>query len=167
MALFPFTDNNDAPSYLPGQLYLALDGVQDPGNLGTIIRIADWFGITTIFCSHDTADVYNPKVVQATMGSIARIKVVYTDICRLISNAPEDTPIYGTFLDGDDIHGQQLSSHGVIIMGNEGRGVSAPVSAHVSHRLFIPNYPPGSSTSESLNVAIATAIVCNEFRRPR
>lgn len=165
MALFPFTDNNDAPSYLPGQLYLALDGVQDPGNLGTIIRIADWFGITTIFCSHDTADVYNPKVVQATMGSIARIKVVYTDICRLISNAPEDTPIYGTFLDGDNIYGQQLSPGGIIIMGNEGKGISDRVAAKVNRRLLIPSYPAGRQTAESLNVAIATAITCAEFQR--
>ena len=101
------------------------------------------------------------------MGGMARVEVHYANLPQLLDSLDSSIPVYGTFLDGDDINGQQLSSHGVIIMGNEGRGVSAPVSAHVSHRLFIPNYPPGSSTSESLNVAIATAIVCNEFRRPR
>ena len=101
------------------------------------------------------------------MGGMARVEVHYANLPQLLDSLDSSIPVYGTFLDGDDIHGQQLSSNGVIIMGNEGRGVSAPVSAHVSHRLFIPNYPPGSSTSESLNVAIATAIVCNEFRRPR
>lgn len=165
MALFPFADNNDAPPCLPGQLYLALDGVQDPGNLGTIIRIADWFGITTIFCSHNTADVYNPKVVQATMGSIARVRVVYTDICKLIDNAPEGTPVYGTFLNGDNMYGQQLSPGGIIIMGNEGKGISAEVAAKVNRRLLIPSYPEGRQTAESLNVAIATAITCAEFKR--
>lgn len=148
-------------------LCLVLDDVQNPGNMGTIVRIADWFGIRHIFCSDASADIYNPKTVQATMGGMARVEVHYANLPLLLDSLDSSIPVYGTFLDGDDIHGQQLSSHGVIIMGNEGRGVSAPVSAHVSHRLFIPNYPPGSSTSESLNVAIATAIVCNEFRRPR
>ncbi|MFW5502261.1 MAG: RNA methyltransferase [Segatella copri] len=131
------------------ELNLALDGVQDPGNLGTIIRIADWFGITHIYCSQDTADVYNPKVVQATMGSTARVKV----------------PVYGTLLDGDNIYQQTLENRGLIVMGNEGKGISPALAKKVNHKLLIPNFPEGRATADSLNVAIATAITCSEFRR--
>ena len=106
------------------ELSLALDGVQDPGNLGTIIRIADWFGITHIYCSQDTADVYNPKVVQATMGSIARVKVEYGDLLGLVESLPDDVPVYGTLLDGDNIYQQTLENRGLIVMGNEGKGIS-------------------------------------------
>ncbi|MBQ7471034.1 MAG: RNA methyltransferase [Prevotella sp.] len=147
------------------ELSLALDGVQDPGNLGTIIRIADWFGIRHIFCSMDTADVYNPKVVQATMGSIARVSVSYVDLLPLLSTLPQDFPVYGTLLDGDDLYQQPLQSRGLVVMGNEGNGISPAVAQHVNHRLFIPNYPKGRKTTDSLNVAIATAVVCAEFRR--
>ena len=146
-------------------LILALDGVQDPGNLGTIIRIADWFGIEQIVCSHDTADAYNPKVVQATMGSIARVSVTYTDLVQYLTALPADTPVYGTLLDGDSIYTTPLTTHGVIVMGNEGKGISAPIRRLITHRLLIPNYPMGRSTTDSLNVAIATAITCSEFRR--
>lgn len=148
-----------------GTLTLALDGVQDPGNLGTIIRIADWFGIDTIHCSLNTADVYNPKVVQATMGSLARVHIIYCDLTEWMASLPKDIPIYGTFLDGKSIYEQTLSPHGVIVMGNEGNGISPEVSAHINRRLLIPNYPPGRETADSLNVAIATAITCAEFRR--
>jgi len=147
------------------ELSLALDGVQDPGNLGTIIRIADWFGITHIFCSEDTADVYNPKVVQATMGSIARVKVEYGDLLGLVESLPADFPVYGTLLDGDNIYQQQLESRGLIVMGNEGKGISPALAKKVNHRLLIPNFPEGRPTADSLNVAIATAITCSEFRR--
>lgn len=146
------------------ELCLALDKVQDPGNLGTIIRIADWFGITTIFCSPDTADAFNPKVVQATMGSIARVRVVYTDLCALLDGLPEGTPVYATSLDGDNIYTQELSSTGVIIMGNEGNGVSPQVMSRVNRTLFIPCYRE-SSEIDSLNVAVATAVACAEFKR--
>ena len=145
------------------KLYLALDGIQDPGNLGTIIRIADWFGIDTIFCSYDTADAWNPKVVQATMGSISRVNIVYTSLQQII--AESSMPVYGTLLDGQNIYAQDLSKGGIIVMGNEGNGISEPIRALISHRLFIPSYPAGSDTAESLNVAIATAITCAEFRR--
>lgn len=145
-------------------LYLALDGVQDPGNLGTIIRIADWFGIDTIFCSPDTADTYNPKVIQATMGSIARVKMVYTDLNVLINEYADRMPIYGTLLDGNDIYTQSLSEHGIIIMGNEGNGISQTIREKINRRLLIPSFGNGES-AESLNVAIATAITCSEFRR--
>ena len=149
--------------HLTSALVLALDGVQDPGNVGTIIRIADWFGISHIFCSPDTADVYNPKVVQATMGSLAHVNITYCDLVPLLSKA--DVPVYGTLLDGQDIYQQTLSENGIIVMGNEGNGISQEVRQQVSHRLLIPNYHTDSNTAESLNVAIATAITCAEFRR--
>ena len=146
-------------------LALALDDVQDPGNLGTIIRIADWFGLTDVICSRGTADVYNPKVVQATMGCIARVNVLYTDLCEFIDSLPSDIPVYGTFLDGDSIYGQKLSGYGLIVMGNEGNGISRVLSEKISNRLLIPNYPPERAATDSLNVAVATAIICSEFRR--
>ena len=149
------------------ELSLALDGVQDPGNLGTIIRIADWFGITHIYCSQDTADVYNPKVVQATMGSIARVKVEYGNLLALVESLPADVPVYGTLLDGDNIYQQQLENRGLIVMGNEGKGISPALAKKVNRRLLIPNFPEGRATADSLNVAIATAITCSEFRRTK
>ena len=149
------------------ELNLALDGVQDPGNLGTIIRIADWFGITHIYCSQDTADVYNPKVVQATMGSIARVKVEYGNLLALVESLPADVPVYGTLLDGDNIYQQQLENRGLIVMGNEGKGISPALAKKVNRRLLIPNFPEGRATADSLNVAIATAITCSEFRRTK
>ena len=149
------------------ELSLALDGVQDPGNLGTIIRIADWFGITHIYCSQDTADVYNPKVVQATMGSIARVKVEYGNLLALVESLPADVPVYVTLLDGDNIYQQQLENRGLIVMGNEGKGISPALAKKVNRRLLIPNFPEGRATADSLNVAIATAITCSEFRRTK
>lgn len=163
LALFPINlFENITPS---SRLKLALDGVQDPGNLGTIIRIADWFGIDHIICSRDTADVFNPKVVQATMGSLARVKVEYTDLETYFASLPESTPIYGTLLDGNNIYNETLTEEGIIVMGNEGNGISQAIREKVNHRLLIPSYPADSPTAESLNVAIATAIVCAEFRR--
>lgn len=147
------------------QLCLALDDVQNPGNLGTIVRLADWFGIEHIFCSKGCADIYNPKTVQATMGGIAHVQVHETDLPDLLSGLDKDIPVYGTFLDGENLYGKKLENRGLIVMGNEGKGVSKKVAAFVTERLYIPNYPEGRETSESLNVAIATAIVCAEFRR--
>lgn len=147
-------------------LCLALDDVQDPGNVGTIARIADWFGIEHVFCSQGTADIYNPKTVQATMGAIARVKFHYCNLPEFIRSAStQDIPLFGTFLDGKDMYEENFENHGIIIMGNEGKGISSPIAQYITHRLFIPNYPQGRQTSESLNVAIATAIVCAEFRR--
>ena len=161
--LFDVNSFNQKPVPVIDQLALALDSVQDPGNLGTIIRIADWFGISTIYCSEDTADVYNPKVVQATMGSLAHINIVYCDLVELLQHY--DGPIYGTLLDGQDIYQQELSQKGIIVMGNEGNGISQRVRPLITHRLLIPNFNKNSETAESLNVAIATAITCSEFRR--
>lgn len=147
------------------ELCLALDGVQDPGNLGTIIRVADWFGIHSIYCSPDTADCWNPKVVQATMGSIARVHIYYTDLEQLLPTLPSDYPVYGTLLDGQDLYATDLMPHGVIVMGNEGNGISPAIRQMINRRLLIPSYPKDAPTAESLNVAIATAITCAEFRR--
>ena len=145
-------------------LCIALDDVQDPGNLGTIIRIADWFGIEHIFCSQGTVDVYKPKTVQATMGALARVKMHYCSLPSLIASL-EDVPVYGTFLDGKDMYEETLSANGLIVMGNEGNGISKEIASLVNKRLYIPNYPKGQETSESLNVAVATAVICAEFRR--
>jgi TrmH family RNA methyltransferase len=147
------------------KLCLALDDIQDPGNLGTIVRIADWFGIEHIFCSQGTADIYNPKAVQATMGAIGRIHLHYTSLPQFLESIKGKAPIYGTFLDGENIYGKELSSNGIIVMGNEGNGIGAECAQHINNRLFIPSYPTDRPTSESLNVSTATAIICSEFRR--
>lgn len=165
LAVFSISPADFKPEDIRKALCLALDGVQDPGNLGTIIRIADWFGIEHIFCSSGTADVYNPKAVQATMGALARVQIHYCNLETLIQSLGPDTPVYGTFLDGENIYSQHLSACGLIVMGNEGNGISAEIEKRINRKLFVPNYPQGSRTSESLNVAAATAIVCAEFRR--
>jgi TrmH family RNA methyltransferase len=142
-------------------LILALDEVQDPGNLGTIIRIADWFGIDYIVCSPFTADAYSPKTVQATMGSLARIKIVYTDLRPFLRQS--DVAIYGTFLKGENIYTSALSADGIVVMGNEGNGISANVAELITRKLRIPSF--ADEAPESLNVAVAVAITCSEFKR--
>ena len=153
------------PTVPQHELCLALDDVQDPGNLGTIVRIADWFGIKHIYCSNGTVDVYNPKTVQATMGAIARVEIHYVELPQFFREIDKSIPIYGTFLNGENIYEHKLSANGIIIMGNEGKGIGAKCEQEVRERLHIPNYPKGCETSESLNVSTATAIVCSEFRR--
>lgn len=166
LAIFEQRKEENIPAHTAAQsLCLALDGVQDPGNLGTIVRLADWFGIEHLFCSPDTADIYNPKAIQATMGGLARVRLHYTSLPLLINSLDSHVPVYGTLLDGTDIYSQPLTENGLIIMGNEGKGISPDVRRLVNRKLYIPNYPTGRETSESLNVAIATAIVCAEFRR--
>ena len=165
LAIFRKRKDIDNKTEIFRSLCLALDGVQDPGNLGTIIRLADWFGIRHIFCSPDTADVYSPKAVQATMGSLARVHVHVADLPSLIRDLPEGTPVYGTFLDGENMYEKTLNNNGLLIMGNEGRGIRDEVRELVNQRLFIPAYPEERGASESLNVGEATAIVCAEFRR--
>ncbi len=144
-------------------LVLALDGIQDPGNLGTIIRIADWFGIRHIVCSTDTTDAFSPKTVQATMGALARVQIHYTDLSSYLGE--QKTAIFGSFLDGEDIYTKHLPQSGIIVMGNEGNGIRNSVEETITDRLFIPPFPAEQETSESLNVAVATAIICSEFRR--
>jgi len=151
-------------------LILVLDGIQDPGNLGTIIRTCDWFGVKQIICSQDTADCYNPKVVQATMGALARVKLIYTDLVPLLqAEKVKGTNIFGTLLDGKNMYNElsavSCKQSAIIIMGNEGNGISEAVRQYITHPLRIPSYPANAETSESLNVAIATAIVLAEFRR--
>lgn len=165
LAVFEMPDDEVDDDASCEDLCLALDDVQDPGNLGTIIRLADWFGIRHIYCSLHTVDVFNPKAVQATMGALARVRLHYVPLADWLCRLDGCVPVYGTFLDGEDIYGQELLARGVIVMGNEGNGISPEVERLVSHRLYIPSYPPGQMTSESLNVAMATAIVCAEFRR--
>lgn len=165
LAVFDQPEYPTDPSVIGHSLCLALDDIQDPGNLGTIIRLADWFGIEDVFCSPQTADIYNPKAMQATMGGIAHVRIHYTPLPDLIRNLETDIPIYGTFLDGENMYGEKLSKNGLIVMGNEGNGISPEVGNLINRRLYIPNYPTGRETSESLNVAIATAVVCAEFRR--
>lgn len=146
-------------------LCLSLDNIQNPGNLGTIIRLADWFGIEHIYCSLDTVDLYNPKVIQATMGALAHVHVYYINLPDFFKMLPSDIPIYGTLLNGNNIYNEKLSKNGIIIMGNEGKGLKAETEKFINHKLFIPSYPRNRNTTDSLNVAAATAIVCAEFRR--
>ncbi|WP_396167956.1 TrmH family RNA methyltransferase [Flavobacterium sp.] len=143
-------------------LILALDAVRDPGNLGTILRLCDWFGINQLICSKDAVDIYNPKVVQATMGSIARVNVNYIDLESLISQTP--LPVFGTFMEGDNIYKTDLPQEGIIVLGNEANGISPEIEKLIKQRLTIPRFGPIQKT-ESLNVATATAVILSEFRR--
>ncbi|MDC6361263.1 MULTISPECIES: TrmH family RNA methyltransferase [Flavobacteriaceae] len=140
---------------------LALDAVRDPGNLGTIIRLCDWFGIKYLICSSDTVDCYNPKVLQATMGSIARVNIVYTDLEAYLKQT--SLPMYGAFMDGNSIYQQKLPTKGILVMGNEANGISETIGGLITSQISIPQY--GETTAESLNVATATAILLNEIRR--
>jgi TrmH family RNA methyltransferase len=143
-------------------LIVALDDVRDPGNLGTIIRLCDWFGIETLFCSEESVDIYNPKVVQATMGSISRVNVVYGNLETFLSQTK--LPVFGTFMDGKNIYQEELPKEGIIIMGNEANGISTSVEKLVSERIAIPRFG-NLQVTESLNVATATAIILSEFKR--
>jgi TrmH family RNA methyltransferase len=143
-------------------LILALDSIRDPGNLGTILRLCDWFGIDQLICSKDAVDIYNPKVVQATMGSIARVNVNYIDLENFVNQT--NLPVFGTFMDGNNIYKEELPQEGIIIMGNEANGISPELEKLIKNRLTIPRFGTIQKT-ESLNVATATAIVLSEFRR--
>lgn len=164
IAVLPIREYGFERDIAQRELCLALDGVQDPGNLGTIVRIADWFGIEHIFCSKECADLYNPKTVQSTMGAFVRVKVIYVDLLDFLASQ-QSVPLYGTLLDGDNIYKQELTPHGIIVMGSEGQGISPEIESLITHRLFLPNYPAGKACTESLNVAIATSLTCAEFRR--
>jgi len=148
------------------ELCLALDFIQDPGNLGTILRIADWFGIDTVICSENTVDVFNPKVVQASMGAIFRIKTGFTNLESFLSeNSKNKIPVYGTFMDGNNIYTETLTTNGIIVLGNEGNGISDQIARLVNRRIAIPTFSTNPNKAESLNVAIAASICCSEFRR--
>ena len=141
-------------------LILALDSVRDPGNLGTIIRLCDWFGIKHLICSEDTVDVYNPKVLQATMGSITRVKVSYLNLNEFLSQT--DLPVFGTFMEGENIYKTSLPTEGIIVLGNEANGISTAIEQSITHKITIPRF---GNPTESLNVATATAVILSEFRR--
>jgi TrmH family RNA methyltransferase len=155
------------PENADDNFILVLDGISDPGNLGTIIRIADWFGIRTVITSENTVDLFNPKVVHASMGSIARVEVIPADIPEFLSRMPGITGVFGAFMTGENIYSMDLPSSGIIIIGNESNGISPEVSNLVKTRMHIPSYagPRKESFPESLNAAVATAIICSEFRR--
>lgn len=151
---------------IKSDLTLVLDSIQDPGNLGTIVRLADWFGIRNIICSEDSADLYNPKVIQSTMGGFARVKVHYVPLNEFLKQAKQlNIPVYGTFLEGENLFKCDLTADGIIVMGNEGNGISDITKTYISRKIHIPSFPIGAATSESLNVAIATSVVCAEFRK--
>ena len=156
---------------IPGKgLFLGLDTIRDPGNLGTILRIADWFGIDAVYAAKDTVDVFNPKVVQATMGAVFRVRMHYVDLPALSERMLEkDGRIYGTFLDGRNMYSRDLDTGllkpVMIVIGNESEGISDRMASLVSDRLYIPPYPAGDPGSESLNAAVATAVTVAEFRR--
>ncbi len=147
-------------------IFIVLEDINDPGNHGTIIRIADWFGVKNVICSKNTVDLYNPKTIQATMGSIARVNVFYKELTTFFKELNKDIPVYGTFTNGDNIYHTELNNKGAILIGNESKGISEELTSFVSKKLSIPSYPEGdNSGAESLNASIATAIVCAEFRR--
>jgi RNA methyltransferase, TrmH family len=151
---------------IKNDLCIVLDSIQDPGNLGTIVRLADWFSIKNIICSEDCADLYNPKTVQATMGAIARVNVQYLSLKDFLFEVVKlRIPVYGTFLEGENLFSTELTSNGIVVMGNEGSGISNEIEAFISKKIKIPSYPAMNSGSESLNVAVAASIVCAEFRR--
>ena len=159
----PLTD--ELPIARPTGLNIVLDGIQDPGNLGTIIRLADWYGIKNIFCTKQTVDVYNHKVVQATMGAIGRVKVTYCDVEQLMVES--GMPVFGTTLDGENIYAAELEPNGFVVFGNEGNGMSERLKALATKNLYIPSGAANGEGSESLNVSIAAAITISEFCRNR
>jgi RNA methyltransferase, TrmH family len=166
LALVEIPDHSLSIEAIYDSLSLALDGVQDPGNMGTIIRLADWFGIDTILCSNDTVDAYSPKVIQSCMGAISRVKIYYEELPQILKSIDSiKLPVYGTFMEGFSIYEEKLSKHGIIVMGNEGNGISPEVEKHISKKIHIPNFANNRTTVESLNVAMAAAVVLSEFRR--
>ncbi len=157
---------NDLPTTLTDGLSLFLDGIQDPGNLGTIIRICDWFGIEQIFCSTDTVDLYNPKVIQASMGSFNRVNMWDCSFEEIQTIALKSgTAIYGAFMDGTNIYKEELPDNALLVVGNEGNGIRKDVEALIEKRISIPNLSAHKAKAESLNVSVATAIICSEFKR--
>lgn len=167
LAVCTIPDRTLMPEKLLNKLVLVLDDIRDPGNLGTIVRVADWFGISAVVCSETSVDLYNPKVVQATMGSITRVPVFYTSISKFIGDMKsQGMPVYGTFLNGNNIYSQKLSPAGLIVIGNESNGISREVEELIEERLMIPSFSAATGgEAESLNAAIATAVICSEFRR--
>ncbi len=166
LAIVKRPESNYNLNNLKNSFFLALDDIQDPGNFGTIIRLAHWFGISTIICSNGTVDAYSPKVVQATMGAIVNVNIVYVDLVEAVKEINhQGIPLIGTFLNGKNIYTKQLPSNGVVIMGNEGKGIRPEIESYITTRITIPNFALNNVGSESLNVSMATAIVCSELKR--
>ncbi len=164
VAVYELPEHGVVEAEVRENLNIVLDNIQDPGNLGTIIRLADWYGIKNIFASKGTVDVFNHKVVQATMGAISRVKVHYCNLDTLFETY-EGLPVWGTFLNGDNIYEANLENRGFVVFGNEGQGIGEKVANWVTSRLLIPAWPRPGNTSESLNVGLAAAITISEFRR--
>jgi len=153
------------PIEFKSQLVIALDEIKDPGNLGTIVRIADWFGIENIICSENTVDIYNPKAIQATMGSLFRINITYNNLFQYLQTLPSSHPIYGTIIEGGkNLYQENLQQEGIIVIGSESHGISQEIKQLITHPLTIPSFSKEQGP-ESLNASIATSIICSEFRR--
>lgn len=163
LAVYDLPERGEVPAPESDVLSLLLDGVQDPGNLGTIVRSAHWFGIKRIYCSEDTVDIFNPKALMATMGSVGRVELYYCNLENLLSECRERMPIYGTLLEGENIYKAQLSQGGLIVMGNEGKGISERIKNMITEAITIPPYN-SANHAESLNVGIATAVLLSQFR---
>lgn len=163
IAKMPFQKPFEVPEQ--EELYLALESINDPGNMGTIIRMAEWFGVKAIYCSLDCVDIYNPKVVQSTMGSLFRVKVSYIELKELVIMAKKNIPVYGTFMDGQNIYTTTLPKGALVVMGSESHGISPDLERVISNRLHIPSFYKKGNGIDSLNVAVAASVVCSEFKR--
>lgn len=166
IAICKLPKSKEIPNNFKTDFCIYLDDIQDPGNLGTIIRICDWFGMNQLFCSPKTADLFNPKVIQASMGSFCRIEVFYTPfetVAKLAKN--ENFPILGAFLEGENLYKQKLPKKAIVVVGNEGNGISKEVKNKIEQKIKIPEFSQNATSAESLNVSVATAIICSEFKR--
>ncbi len=161
LAIFKLPNTTFNGKLITDNLTIALDSISDPGNLGTIIRTADWFGIDHIYCSKNTVDAFNPKVVQATMGSLSRVSVIYTDLDKLMASKPKDLPVFGAVLNGTSINEIKPQANGIILIGSEAHGISPSLTKFITNKITIPLYNLSSTSNpESLNAAIANAIIC-------
>lgn len=166
LAICILPNQKETPNVLPKNLTIYLDGIQDPGNLGTIIRICDWFGIEQLLCSSDTVDLYNPKVIQASMGSFTRVNVLQISFDTLFEIANNNIiPVYGAFLNGENVYTQQFPEQAILILGNEGNGIRKEIENKIDKKISIPSFSKNREKAESLNVSVATAIFCSEFQR--
>ncbi|WP_297092449.1 RNA methyltransferase [uncultured Draconibacterium sp.] len=166
LAVCQIPEKNNSEIEIGNNLSIYLDGIQDPGNMGTIIRICDWYGVDRLFCSPDCVDWYNPKVIQASMGSFNRVESVSCEFEPLFKLAEQyNVPVFGAFMKGENIYQQELPARAVLVMGNEGKGIRAVIEKQIKNRLSIPNFSTNAVKAESLNVSVATAIICSEFKR--
>ena len=166
IALAQIPVKEHSPEEIKNELSIVLNGIQDPGNLGTILRLSDWFGVRHVFCDHDCANIFNPKSVQASMGAIFRVNVFYLDLVEFIPQfVDQDFPCYGAFLEGENIYRTELRTKGFIVMGNEGNGISPAIERFVTRKITIPSFAHSPYSTESLNVGVATGIILSEFKR--